>query len=102
LYAYLVRERGKLHILAVLATGVPAAIIGNGFRIFLVAYLVTWLGPATVFKPLVASWDLHLFTGAFIFVIDFACLYLVTAALDRLPGQGSPAGAAPKGGSAHG
>jgi exosortase len=84
LYAYLVRDKGRFHVLAVLATCVPAAIIGNGVRIFVVAYLVTWLGPATVFKPLIGSWDLHLFTGAFIFAADFACLYLVILILDKI------------------
>lgn len=97
LYAYLVRDRGRAHVLGVLLTCVPAAIVGNGVRIFLVAYLVTWLGPKTVFKPLIGTWDLHLFTGAVIFAAAFGCLYLVTALLDRLPGAKAARGADPEG-----
>ena len=84
LYAYLVRDRGKAHVAAVLAMAIPAAIAGNGVRIFLVSCLVSALGPAAVFKPRVGSWDLHLFTGAFIFIAAFACLYLAVWAVDRL------------------
>jgi exosortase len=84
LYAYLIRDKGKWHVLAVLVTGIPAAIIGNGLRIFLVAYLVTWLGAERVFKPIIGSWDLHLFTGAVIFAAAFGCLYAVNAVLDSI------------------
>jgi exosortase len=96
LYAYLVRERGRSRILAALAMAVPAAIIGNGVRIFLVAALVSAFGQAAVFKPRIGSWDLHLFTGAIIFLAAFGCLYLavwaadgVAAALGRASGKGS-------------
>ena len=98
LYAYMVRERGRLHSLAILATGIPAAIIGNGIRIFCVAYLVSWLGSTVVFKPLLGSWDLHLFTGSLIFAADFGCLYGVTVILDKLSG---PRKKAHPGGAAH-
>ncbi|MBW8889559.1 MAG: EpsI family protein [Fibrobacteres bacterium] len=84
LYAYLVRERGRAGVGAALAMAVPAAIVGNGLRIFLVACLVIAFGQAAVFKPLVGSWDLHLFTGAFIFIAAFGCLYLAVWAVDRL------------------
>jgi exosortase len=87
LYAYLIRDKGKLHIIGILLTGIPAAIIGNGVRIFLVAYLVTWLGSKTVFKPIIASWDLHLFTGGIIFIAAFGCLYLINVVLDKLPNK---------------
>jgi len=84
LYAYLVRDRGRAPVAAALAMAVPAAIIGNGLRIFLVACLVMAFGQKTVFKPLIGAWDLHLFTGAFIFIAAFACLYLAVWAADRL------------------
>jgi exosortase len=84
LYAYLVRERGRLQVSAALVMAVPAAVIGNGVRIFLVACLVMGLGQAAVFKPRVGDWDLHLFTGAFIFIAAFGCLYLAVWAADRL------------------
>lgn len=84
LYAWMVRGRGKFHVLGVLLMAVPAAIVGNGVRIFLVSCLVFALGQESVFKPRIGSWDLHLFTGAFIFIAAFACLYLVTALLDRV------------------
>jgi exosortase len=87
LYAYLIRDKGKAHVLGILLTGIPAAIIGNGIRIFLVAYLVTWLGSKRVFAPLVGTWDLHLFTGAVIFAAAFGCLYLVNTLLDKLTGR---------------
>lgn len=84
LYAYMVRDRGRIPVLVVLAMAVPAAIIGNGLRIFLVACLVMALGQAAVFKPRVGSWDLHLFTGALIFAAAFACLYLSAQIAERL------------------
>ncbi len=84
LYAYLIRDKGKAHVIGILLTGIPAAIIGNGIRIFMVAYLVTWFGTKTVFKPIIGTWDLHLFTGAIIFVAAFGCLYLVNFILDRV------------------
>lgn len=82
LFAYLVRDRGRLHVAAVLAMAVPAAIVGNGLRIFLVSCLVLMLGQEAVFKPRLGTWDLHLFTGAFIFIAAFGCLYLALAAAD--------------------
>ena len=99
LYAYMVRERGRSRVLAALAMAVPAAIIGNGVRIFLVACLVMALGQAAVFKPRLGTWDLHLFTGAFIFIAAFACLYLAVWTADRLSraaaGSGATAGRQP-------
>jgi len=93
LYAWLVRERGKAHVLGILLMAVPAAIVGNGVRIFLVSCLVLAFGQASVFRPLVGTWDMHLFTGAFIFIAAFGCLYLVTAVLDRLaPARGGDRG----------
>lgn len=74
LYAWLIRGKGRAQTLAVLLATVPAAVVGNGLRIGLVSYLVYWLGQGAVFKPLVGSWDLHLFTGAVIFVGAFAVL----------------------------
>jgi exosortase len=85
LYAWLIRDKGKTQVIAALVTALPAAIVGNGIRIFLVAYLVQGLGSKAVFKPLIGSWDLHLFTGAVIFSAALGCLYLVTALLDRVP-----------------
>jgi exosortase len=82
LFAYLVRDRGRLQVAAVLAMAVPAAIVGNGLRIFLVSCLVLMLGQEAVFKPRLGTWDLHLFTGAFIFIAAFGCLYLALAAAD--------------------
>jgi exosortase len=82
LYAWLIRPKGRAHVLAVLAATVPAAIIGNGLRIGLVSYLVFWLGQAVVFKPLIGSWDLHLFTGAFIFVGALGILTAVGSLVD--------------------
>jgi exosortase len=82
LYAWMIRGKGKGHVLAVLAATVPAAIIGNGLRIGLVCYLVSWLGPHKVFTPLVGSWDLHLFTGAIIFAGALGILAGVTALID--------------------
>jgi exosortase len=89
LYAWMVREKGKRHVLAILVMAIPAAIIGNGIRIFLVSCLVMALGQATVFKPLIGSWDLHLFTGAIIFIAAFTCLYVVSLLLEKLP-SGAP------------
>lgn len=82
LYAWIIRGRGALHVFAALLTAVPAAIIGNGIRICLVCYLVMGLGNDRVFKPLVGSWDLHLLTGAVIFMGAFGTLYLVTVFLE--------------------
>jgi exosortase len=84
LYAYLVRQGGRVRVIAVLAMSVPAAIVGNGLRIFLVSCLVMALGQAAVFKPRIGDWDLHLFTGALIFLAAFACLHLAAWAADRL------------------
>jgi exosortase len=88
LYAYLVRGRGRSQVAAALAMAVPAAIVGNGVRIFLVACLVMAFGQAAVFKPRIGEWDLHLFTGAFIFIAAFGCLYLAVWTADRF----APAG----------
>lgn len=84
LYAWLIRGKGVANVLAVLAATVPAAIIGNGIRIGLVAYMVAWLGHERVFTPLVGSWDLHLFTGAFIFAAALAVLSGASAASEWL------------------
>lgn len=84
LYAWLIRDKGRIHLASVLLTALPAAIIGNGIRIFLVAYLVHWAGADFVFKPIAGDWDLHLLTGAIIFIAAFGCLYLVTVLLDRM------------------
>jgi exosortase len=90
LYAWLIRERGKAHVLAVLLMAVPAAIVGNGVRIFLVSCLVMALGQEAVFKPRIGTWDLHLFTGAFIFIAAFGCLYLATFVIDKIQAARSP------------
>lgn len=74
LYAWMIRDKGAINVLAVLAAMLPAAIIGNGLRIGLVAYLVHWLGRETVFKPIIGSWDMHLFTGTVIFGAALAVL----------------------------
>lgn len=87
LFAYMVRDRGRLHVAAVLAMAVPAAVVGNGLRIFLVSCLVLWLGQEAVFKPRVGSWDLHLFTGALIFIAAFGCLYLALLLADAAAGR---------------
>lgn len=87
LYAWMVRTRSRAHVLAVLASALPAAIIGNGIRIMAVSMLVLWLGQDKVFKPLVGDWDLHLFTGSIIFISALGCLVGITALLDRvMPG----------------
>lgn len=84
LYAWMIRDKGKTHVLAILLVAVPAAIIGNGIRIFLVSCLVMGLGQAKVFKPIIGSWDLHLFTGAIIFIAAFTCLYLVSFVIEKI------------------
>lgn len=84
LFAWMIRSRGWANVLAVLAAMLPAAIIGNGLRIGLVAYLVHWLGHEKVFVPLVASWDLHLFTGAVIFIGAFLTLFAASSLVDWL------------------
>lgn len=84
LFAWMIRSRGWANVVAVLAAMVPAAIIGNGLRIGLVAYLVHWLGHEKVFTPLVASWDLHLFTGAIIFIAAFLTLFAASSLVDWL------------------
>jgi exosortase len=91
LYAYLVRGRGRGPVIAALAMAVPAAIVGNGVRIFLVACLVLALGQAAVFKPRVGDWDLHLFTGAVIFLAAFGCLFLSVRMAERLSRPGPAA-----------
>lgn len=87
LYAWMQRDKGKTQVLGILMMAVPAAIIGNGLRIFLVSCLVIGLGQKTVFRPLIGTWDLHLFTGAIIFIAAFSCLYLASALLERLTGR---------------
>lgn len=82
-YAWLNRARGKSHVLAILAATVPAAIIGNGLRIGLVSYLVFFAGQEAVFKPLIGSWDVHLFTGAVIFLGAVGILAGVVALTDK-------------------
>ena len=76
-------------LLAVLCTSVPAAIVGNGIRIFLVSCLVIGFGQKKVFQPLIGSWDLHLFTGAVIFIAAFACLYGASHLLERIQAASS-------------
>jgi exosortase/archaeosortase family protein len=88
LYAWTLRDRGPANVLATLAAAVPAAVVGNGLRICLVAYLVTWLGPEAVFAPRVGTWDLHLLTGAVIFAAALACLFGVNALVERLKPRG--------------
>jgi exosortase len=96
LYAWLLRDRGRKPVLAVLLMAVPAAVIGNGIRIFLVACLVMALGQQRVFKPLIGTWDLHLFTGAVIFAAAFGCLFLAGSLAARLGARpGRPAGTVP-------
>ncbi len=91
LYAWMVRDKGKRQVVAVLLMAIPAAIIGNGLRIFLVACLVMAFGQKAIFKPLIGTWDLHLFTGAIIFVAAFGCLFLVTFLMDKwIPIQKTP------------
>jgi len=92
LYAWIIRGRGKAHVLAVLLAMVPAAIVGNGLRIGMVCYLVHWLGQDAVFKPLIADWDLHLFSGAIIFAGALGILIGVTALMDALRPAGKGAG----------
>jgi exosortase len=87
LYGWMVRTRGKTHLAGVLLAAIPAAIIGNGVRIFLVSYLVLWLGQDAVFKPILGDWDLYLFTGSIIFAAALGCLFAITAICDHLPGS---------------
>lgn len=84
LYSWIIRDKGKIQVLAILLMAIPAAIIGNGLRIFLVSCLVMAFGQARVFKPIIGSWDMHLFTGAIIFIAAFSCLYLVSFIIDKL------------------
>lgn len=86
LHAWMVRGRGRLQVLAVLLATIPAAIIGNGLRIWVVSYLVYKLGQEAVFKPLVGSWDLHLLTGGIIFLGALGILAGVTALMDKVAG----------------
>jgi exosortase len=83
LYAWMIRDKGKAHVWAVLLMAIPAAIVGNGIRIFLVSLLVIWLGQEAVFRSIIGTWDLHLFTGAIIFAAAFCCLWLVSLILDK-------------------
>ncbi len=87
LYAYLIRERSKWNVIATLLAIAPAAVIGNGLRIFLVSYLVYWLGSSKVFKPIIFGQDLHLMTGFFIFATAFGCLYAVNSLVDAVRGN---------------
>jgi len=82
LYAYLIRDRGIKHIIAILLAAMPAAILGNGIRIGLVCYLVSWLGSDRVFKPIIGTYDLHLLTGSLIFIGALIVLLAVTSILD--------------------
>jgi exosortase len=84
LYAYLVRDRGWKQVAAVLVATVPAAILGNGLRIGLVCYLVEWFGTDMVFKPLIGDWDLHLLTGAIIFITALAFLIGITKVIEMI------------------
>lgn len=104
LYAWLIRRKGTANVLAVLAAMLPAAIIGNGLRIGLVAYLVHWLGHDPVFTPFIGSWDLHLFTGAVIFAAALAVLAGASGMVDAIfsfRGRGAKSVRGPKSG-AHG
>lgn len=78
LYAYVVRAKGWLQVLAVMAAIVPAAVLGNGLRIALVSMLVHFLGTEPIFKPIVADVDVHLLTGGIIFGGAFATLFAVS------------------------
>jgi exosortase len=84
LYAWMIRYKGKRHVVAILLMGIPAAIIGNGLRIFLVSCLVMAFGQKVVFKPLIGTWDIHLFTGAVIFIAAFTCLFMVSYTLEKI------------------
>jgi exosortase len=84
LYAWLVRAKGWLHVLAVAAAIVPAAVMGNGLRIFVVSGLVYFLGTEPVFKPLFGDVDAHLLTGGIIFAGAFLTLFAVSSAMDAL------------------
>ncbi len=84
LYAYLIRDKGWKHVVAILIATAPAAILGNGIRIGLVCYLVHGFGPEKVFKPIVGDWDLHLITGGIIFGSALACLLSVSWLMDKL------------------
>jgi exosortase len=84
LYAWMVRTRSRYHVLAVMLAIVPAAILGNGLRIFVVSLLVYALGSETVFKPLVGSMDIHLLTGGIIFGGAFGTLFGVSKVMDQL------------------
>jgi exosortase len=87
LYAWLVRARGWLHVLAVTAAIMPAAVLGNGLRIFVVSGLVYFLGTEPVFKPLFGDVDVHLLTGGIIFAGAFLTLFAVSSAMDLLAGR---------------
>ncbi|HLP40165.1 MAG TPA: exosortase/archaeosortase family protein [Fibrobacteria bacterium] len=82
IYAWLVRDRGRLLVLAILLAIIPSAVFGNGLRIYIVSLLVYFLGSETVFRPIVAGTDLHLLTGGIIFLGAFAVLYAISSAYD--------------------
>jgi exosortase len=84
LFAYMVRDRGRLQVMVVLLMAIPAAIIGNGIRIFIVSCLVSFMGQEFVFKPRIGTWDIHLFSGATIFIAAFGCLFLAVSLVDKL------------------
>ncbi len=89
LYTWLIRHRGIPHIIAIIFTIIPAAVLGNGLRIFLVSYLVHWFGESAVFTPIYGDYDLHLFTGFVIFAGAFGCLFGVQLLMDKIrPGKG--------------
>lgn len=82
LFAWLVRGKGWHHVVAVALAIVPAAVLGNGMRIFAVSTLVYFLGTEPVFRPLIGSVDIHLLTGGIIFGGAFLTLFAVSQAMD--------------------
>jgi exosortase len=84
IYAWLVRDRGRPLVLAILLAIVPSAVFGNGLRIYIVSLLVYFTGSETVFTPIAFGTDLHLLTGGLIFIGAFSVLYAISSAYDAL------------------
>jgi len=82
LYARFMDTRAKA--VSILLLVLPAALFGNGLRIVVVSWLVLGLGRDFVFTPFVADWDVHLLTGAVIFLGTFSVLWLAMRGYDAL------------------
>ena len=86
LFTWFNREKGPIHVTAVLLSILPAAILGNGLRIFIISLAVNSFGGSIVFTPIILDYDLHLISGMFIFMGAFASLLGVNSLLNLVLG----------------